>query len=170
MNIRLAKKQDLDKIMEIYENAKIYMRSNGNKNQWNNNYPNINLLQEDIASNHLFVVEDDNDIYGVFAFILGKDSTYNYIEDGEWLNDEHYGTIHRIASNGIKRGIMKLAVTYCKEKISNLRIDTHSDNKIMQKLILENDFKYCGIIYLENGDPRLAYQWTNITNEGNNIF
>lgn len=162
MHIRLANKKDLTKIMEIYEVAKIYMRNNGNKTQWDNSYPNVNLLQEDIVENNLFVIEDDNEIYGVFAFILGIDSTYNYIEEGKWLNDEHYGTIHRIASNGIKRGIMRIAVDYCKEQIDNVRIDTHSDNKIMQKLILENGFKYCGIIYLENGDPRLAYQWTSI--------
>ena len=29
----------------------------------------------------------------------------------------------------------------------------------MQKVILKENFSYQGIIYLENGDPRLAYEF-----------
>ena len=41
---------------------------------------------------------------------------------------------------------------------TNIRIDTHHDNKIMQHNILKHGFTYCGIIYLLSGDKRLAYQ------------
>jgi len=41
---------------------------------------------------------------------------------------------------------------------TNIRIDTHRDNKIMQHNILKHGFTYCGIIYLLSGDERLAYQ------------
>ena len=41
---------------------------------------------------------------------------------------------------------------------NNIRIDTHRDNKIMQHNIEKHCFTYCGIIYLANGDERLAYQ------------
>ena len=34
MEIRKALLQDLDQIMQIYENAKAFMRANGNKEQW----------------------------------------------------------------------------------------------------------------------------------------
>ena len=40
----------------------------------------------------------------------------------------------------------------------NLRIDTHRDNVIMRHVIDLYGFTYCGIIYLLNGDERLAYQ------------
>ena len=40
----------------------------------------------------------------------------------------------------------------------NLRIDTHRDNVIMRHVIEHYGFTYCGIIYLLNGDERLAYQ------------
>ena len=159
MNVRLAKLNELQKILEIFDIAKSYMRKNGNNNQWINGYPSIEILTNDIINNNLYVIEDNNDIFGVFAFIIGEDVTYNYI-DGKWLNDENYGTIHRIASNGKRNGIMKECLKYCKSKIQNIKIDTHRDNFKMQKLVLENDFKYCGIIYLLNGDERLAYHWT----------
>ena len=41
---------------------------------------------------------------------------------------------------------------------SNIRIDTHLDNRIMQHVIKKYGFTYCGIIYLASGDERLAYQ------------
>ena len=41
---------------------------------------------------------------------------------------------------------------------SNIRIDTHRDNRIMRHNIEKHGFAYCGIIYLANGDERLAYQ------------
>ena len=47
---------------------------------------------------------------------------------------------------------------WCGERISNIRIDTHRDNRIMQKLISRSGFSYCGIILLADGAERLAYQ------------
>ena len=55
-------------------------------------------------------------------------------------------------------GIFSSIIQWCKSKDPNLRIDTHRDNHIMQHNILKHGFIYCGIIYLESGDERLAYQ------------
>ncbi|MBF0714735.1 GNAT family N-acetyltransferase [Gemelliphila palaticanis] len=159
MEVRKAKKEDLKEIMAIYEVAKTYMRNNGNSNQWINNYPSKELLLEDILKGNLYVIVEEKNIYGVFMFSVGIDETYINIYEGEWLNDETYGTIHRIASSGVKSGIFSTALNYCKTVIDNVRIDTHEDNKIMQDLLLNNNFQYCGIIYLLNGDKRLAYNF-----------
>ncbi len=82
----------------------------------------------------------------------------SYIEDGNWLSDEPYGTIHRIASDGTVSGVVKMAVEYCRKTILNLRIDTHEKNKTMQHVVEKIGFIRCGIIYLEDGSPRIAYQ------------
>ena len=47
---------------------------------------------------------------------------------------------------------------FCFSYDTNIRIDTHRDNKIMQHNIVKYGFTYCGIIYLLSGDERLAYQ------------
>ena len=47
---------------------------------------------------------------------------------------------------------------WCVSKDRNLRIDTHRDNFIMRHNILKYGFRYCGIIFLESGDERIAYQ------------
>jgi RimJ/RimL family protein N-acetyltransferase len=39
-----------------------------------------------------------------------------------------------------------------------MRCDTHKDNKIMQHTLEKNGYKYCGVIYLDNGDARVAYE------------
>ena len=49
-------------------------------------------------------------------------------------------------------------IAWSREREHNLRIDTHRDNHIMQHCIRKAGFQYCGIIYLANGDERLAYQ------------
>lgn len=157
--IRLAEYQDMDQILNIYQLARDFMQKNGNRNQWANNHPPRNMLENDISHNNLYVCVHDYIIHGVFAFIIGEDSTYIYIENGAWKNDEIYGTIHRIASDGVKKGIFTECIEYCKMLINNIRIDTHQDNLIMQHLIQKNGFDPCGIIYVHDGSPRLAYQF-----------
>lgn len=156
MNIREARVEDLDQILDIYTIAKKFMRETGNKNQWNSSYPDRNLLINDIEKHQLYVMEEDM-IHAVFAFIIGEDPTYKVIE-GAWLEDSIYGTIHRIASDGKVHHIMEKAVNYCVTQCPHLRIDTHEDNKVMQKLILRNGFKKTGIIHIADGSPRIAFE------------
>ena len=161
MHIRNAEATDLDRIMEIYARAQQFMRDTGNPTQWNNTYPTRDLIVDDIARRISYVVIDDaNTVQGVFAFIIGKDKTYAVIRDGAWLNDKPYGTIHRIAASGEAHGVFDAAVAFCKSRIQNLRIDTHVNNRVMQHLITNSGFTYCGIIQTDDGTDRLAYQYT----------
>ena len=157
MKVRKTTLNDLEEIQKIYAIARKTMKDSGNPNQWGEDKPELSLLLGDIEKGQSFVLEDEEGIYGVFAFILGEDPTYGYIE-GKWLNDEPYGTIHRIASSTRVKGVLSQAVSFGSQFTDNIRIDTHHDNKIMQHLLTKNGFKKCGIIYLLNGDPRIAYQ------------
>ena len=104
-------------------------------------------------------IEDLNRIMSIYHFAQRQ-----MIENG---NPTQWGysyptpdLIERIASDGAKHGIFKCAADYCKSICDNIRIDTHHDNVIMQKLIEKNDFKRCGTIYVADGSPRIAYQWS----------
>ncbi len=156
MEIRKAEMTDLDRVLEIYENARSFMARTGNPNQWGKTNPPREVLERDIALGQLYVVYRDGVIHGVFAFISGEDPTYGYIE-GDWLSNAPYAAIHRVASDG-SGGILAAAVAYARERVAHLRIDTHQDNWVMQRAILRAGFVYCGVIYLENGSPRLAYE------------
>lgn len=157
--IRCAKKEDLDTIMEIVKIAKQYMQESGNLTQWAGDYPGEIDFEEDIRKKQLYVCYNDEMVYGVFAFVTEKEPNYAYIEDGQWFNEEPYGTIHRIAGNGKVKGVFQEAVSFAKEKMDNLRIDTHEDNRTMRHLIEKSGFQRCGIVYMEDGSPRIAYQY-----------
>ena len=159
-NVRIVKaeKKNLPRVLEIYSYAWEFMRENGNLIQWENLSAIKDSLVNDMENGNLYLIRDDENIYGAFAFIVGEDSTYKKIEQGEWLSDAEYGTIHRVASDGRIHGMMGMIVQFCSERIAHLRIDTHADNKIMQHLILKNGFKRCGIIYISDGSPRIAYE------------
>ena len=158
--IRSAETKDLETILQIYETARRFMRASGNLLQWADGYPQRALLESDIEKKQLYVAEENGALQGVFAFILGDDPTYAYIEGGAWLNDRPYGTIHRIASGGTGKGLVKAALHFALTKSDEVRADTHRDNRPMQHVLEKNGFKRCGIIYLENGDPRIAYHYT----------
>lgn len=155
--IREARIDDMDRLLEIYDIAKQFMRKTGNMNQWNSSYPDRELLTKDIQNHHLYVMEEDHQVHSVFAFIIGEDETYQVIE-GAWLDESPYGTIHRIASDGVIHHVFKKAVEYCSQKCAHIRIDTHEDNQVMQKAILRNGFKRTGIIHIKDGSPRIAFE------------
>ncbi len=154
--IRKAKKEDLDKIMGIYAHGRQLMRDRGNPTQWGEEYPPRDLIEEDIENELCYVVEKDDELCGVFYFKIGEDESYKRLDEGKWLNDEKYGAIHRIASIG--SGVFSEALKMCEEKCGNLKIDTHDDNFVMQKILDKNGFVYCGRITLEDGSERRAYQ------------
>ena len=158
ISIDKAKMQDMPRILEIYAYARNFMRENGNPTQWEDLEPIRKNLVTDIEHENLYLIKDGENIHGAFAFIIGDDPTYAKIEQGQWLSDKEYGTIHRVASDGTLHGLMGIIVEFCSGKITHLRIDTHEDNKIMQHLILKNGFKKCGIIHISDGSPRLAYE------------
>lgn len=158
MIIRKTCQSDIDNVMNIYASARQFMRESGNASQWGTSHPALELIESDIESGNGFVVEDDGEIIGSFFFKIGIDPTYLNIYNGEWLNDREYGVIHRIAVKYQGRGIVGFVYNHCFNLINNLKIDTHRDNIPMQKSLSKNGFKYCGVIYLESGDERIAYQ------------
>ena len=162
MTVREAALKDLPRILEIYDHARAFMREQGNASQWGNGYPSESLLREDIEQKRLYLCVDGEALLGVFCYFYGDDPTYAYIENGDWLNTAQYGVIHRIAVAEHGKGVAKFCFDYAFARCQNLKIDTHADNLPMQKSLLKNGFVRCGTIYLENGDPRIAYQKTTI--------
>ncbi len=158
MHIQYARVEDLPRFMEIFEVARAFMRSTGNMHQWNNQYPAAEDLLADIEKKQLYTISEDGEIHAVFALIPGDDPTYAYIENGSWLSDAPYGTIHRIASDGKIHDVFAKAVRFGMSRIPHLRVDTHEDNKVMQHVVEKSGFQRCGIIYLEDGSPRIAYE------------
>ena len=156
--IRPARKEDLPRLLEIYAIAQRFMVDTGNPSQWPAGYPTETMLAADIAAGHLYVEEWTGAIHAAFVLVIGEDATYAVIEQGAWLSDTTYGTIHRLASDGSHPGFFARCVAFAREKIAHLRVDTHADNRVMQHLAESHGFIRCGIIYVADGSPRIAYE------------
>ena len=157
--IREARPTDVAEIMQVMDAAKMIMRQSGNMHQWGDGYPSEAVIAADMERDGGFVIEDDGKIVGYFAFLQSPEPTYARIYEGEWTDDVlPYHVVHRIASYPDAHGIFSSIMAFCFSHDTNIRIDTHRDNTIMQHNILKHGFNYCGIIYLLSGDERLAYQ------------
>ncbi|MCD1147515.1 GNAT family N-acetyltransferase [Peptoniphilus sp. KCTC 25270] len=165
MNIRKAKENDIPKMEKIIKIAKEMMASQGNTVQWQGNYPSKKDFLEDMEKESSYVVEEKGEVVGMFALIIGEEKTYRKIYEGNWRWEEEYGTIHRIASNGKVKSFGKICFDFAKKQIPYLRIDTHEKNTSMRKAVEKYGFKECGIIYVENGSPRIAYDYKGNGNE-----
>ena len=164
MKIRKVNLQDFPELRRIYRTAREFMRTHGNPNQWGNTNPEDELLLRDIRGGKLYLVLDDGmRAVGAFALFTEPDPTYSYIEDGSWLSSSPYTTIHSIASDGSVRGVLQTAVDFAEKIYHHIRIDTHEDNIVMQTALEKRGFSRRGIIYLANGDPRIAYERTEGT-------
>lgn len=162
MEIRNSTEADFKRITEIYEYARKFMAENGNPNQWGaTNWPPESLLHNDIACGKSYVCVEKSRIVGTFFFEAGEDiePTYRQIEDGEWLGGGAYGVVHRLAGDGSIKGIGKFCLDWAYGQCGHLRVDTHGDNIVMQRLLEKTGFIHCGTIYVrEDNYPRLAYE------------
>ena len=167
IEIRKTEARDLEALLPLFDEARGTIAQLG-IDQWQNGYPNRAVILADIARSQSYCVLIDGEICGTFALIEDGEPTYNEIFDGEWLTgdgQEHYFAIHRVAIS-VKcrgKGVSTEIISFCAEKARaagkiSLRIDTHKGNVVMRKMLEKHGFSYCGTIYLESGDERVAYE------------
>ena len=118
--------------------------------------PRYRVVDKD-DSNKWYILDVDFKVIDVV--IGGEDETYAVIDDGSWRSNTPYETIHRIASSGLRKGVLESAVQFAKSRMNHLRIDTHHDNLVMQHLVEKYGFQRRGIIYVQDHSPRIAYDW-----------
>ena len=162
MYIRKSTLEDLPEILNLYQQARIFMRENGNAGQWGDSYPDTEIVRQDIAEGNSYLCEEDEggvrQVLAVFYYSEQGEPDYDRIDDGCWLNAAPYGVIHRIASSSGRRGAASFCIDWAFRRCLNLRIDTHRDNLPMQNLLKKNGFVRCGIVYIRDGSQRIAFQ------------
>lgn len=164
MEIRIATKADLPAIYNIIKGAQAFLKSSG-VNQWQDGYPNESTIMADISEGLNYVCCYGERIVGTIVVIFDGEVTYNKIHEGDWLTNDDYATIHRLAIDEKLRGsgLASKMISFVEgmsldRGVRSIRIDTHRDNIPMQKMLSKNGFTYCGIIYLASGDERLAFE------------
>ena len=166
MEFRKSLQSDVENILGIIKEAKEYFKAN-NIDQWQeDNYPTSETFLDDINNGTSYVLVKDGEVVATASISFEPEPTYNHIE-GNWLTDDNYIVIHRVAVTNKLKGlglasiILKNAEDLALDNnIHSIKIDTHSDNKAMQKVLLKNNFTYCGIIHLEDNSSRIAFEKT----------
>ena len=165
MTIRRTKPEDIVSLCRIFDEARKTIAALG-IDQWQNGYPSVDVIEDDISKEQSFCVTDDSKMIATFALILGGEPTYNKIYEGKWLDaDAEYVAMHRVAiavacrGRGVSTKIIEFAESETRKLGRDyLRIDTHRGNVVMRRMLEKHGFLYRGIIYLENGDERVAYE------------
>lgn len=159
---RRAVATDLPAIEKILKDAVARMLAEG-KQQWNESYPTAVYVLADMARDVAFVLEFQGEVVAYGAVVFDGEPAYDDL-DGEWLSDQKYVVVHRVAvsqkaqGNGVGARFMKSVEYYAAEKgIGSFRIDTNFDNFAMLRLIEKCGFAYCGEVSYERG-KRKAFE------------
>lgn len=166
MTYRKATRKEIDRVMQILLDARTRIGRLG-IDQWQYCYPTRDIVLDDFDKGRLFVaVNGEDTVCAVFSVITDGEPTYNKIYDGAWLSGvAKYMAVHRFAvapdalRQGVASSVMQFVFGYAKENgFVGVRIDTHEGNVPMRGMLEKNGFLCCGKIFLEDGQPRVAYE------------
>ncbi len=169
MIFRNTQDKDRTQVIGLYQQAQAYFKEAG-IDQWQNGYPNEETLAEDMAGSESYVLVDEEteEVLGTCFVSFAGEPDYDVIYEGSWQEPEPYGVVHRVAVASDRKGqglagqMIEHAAAMCLERgIASMRMDTHEDNRSMQRMFAKNGFVYRGIIYLgRDGAKRVAFEKT----------
>jgi len=166
MTIKQTTLLQLNDLLSLFAEARGTIAKLG-IDQWQDGYPNREVVEADILSGCSHAVTIDHKLVGTFVLLFDGEPTYEVITDGKWLTDGQgsYTAIHRVAvavasrGKGVSSAILAYAEARAKEKGHvSLRIDTHEGNVVMRRMLEKHGFVHCGTVYLQNGAKRVAYE------------
>lgn len=155
--IRRATLTDLDAIMKIIDQAKKFLKENGNP-QWQDGHPSAAMIKDDISRGYSWVLIADEQVVGTADLQLTGERNYDDIKAGKWAKpDEPYAIIHRAAvamdtdQENLGKFLFSNLITVGRlQGVRNFRFDTHRKNIPMQKLGESIGFVRRGTIYIDD--------------------
>lgn len=161
-NFKKADITDIPEVWAILQDA-ITRRKNDGSNQWQDGYPNPEVIKMDIEKGVGYVLTDGETIIGYCAILINDEPEYLKIE-GNWLTNTDFVVFHRvaIAEKYLGKNLSKKIIDFIedfarKNNIKSLKADTNHDNFAMMKILEKSGFTFCGIVHFR-GSPRRAYE------------
>jgi RimJ/RimL family protein N-acetyltransferase len=159
---RKAKTDEINVIWHILQQA-IIRRQNDGSSQWQDGYPNLQIIENDIENGQGFVLLEEDIIVGYCAILINNEPAYQKIE-GKWLSNGNFVVVHRVAiaapylGKGLASIIIKNIEKFAQNNnIHSVKADTNYDNIAMLKTFEKAGYTYCGEVYFR-GNPRKAYE------------
>jgi GNAT superfamily N-acetyltransferase len=161
-SFRKATTSEIPAIWDILQQA-IARRKEDGSNQWQDGYPNPEVVQKDIEKEAGFVLTEGKTIIGYTAILINDEPEYAKII-GEWLSNDDFVVFHRVAisENHLGKGLSKKILEYIEDfalsnNIYSIKADTNFDNIAMLKIFEKSGYKYCGKVYFR-GSERKAFE------------
>lgn len=162
LTFQKAQVTDISGIWDIIAAAILRRKQEGSE-QWQDGYPNLAQIENDIAQAYGFVFKIDNEIVAYAALIPKDEPAYKNIE-GEWCTSGEFLVVHRIAvasrylGKGLAKKMMMEAEHYARVlDLGSIRVDTNYDNAAMLGILKNLDYVYCGKVSMR-GKERLAFE------------
>ena len=162
IKFRKAIDADLPQIWEILQQA-IQRRKEEGSNQWQDGYPNPEVIQNDLNNGYGFVLAEGDIIIGYTAILINDEPEYDKIE-GKWITNDDFVVFHRVAisenqlGKGYAKKMMQSIENYAlSHNIVSVKADTNHDNGPMKNIFEKLGYVYCGQVYFR-GSPRKAYE------------
>lgn len=165
--LRKTKYSDLEIVEKILKDGKKFLKEQ-NVNQRQHGSPSIEDIKNDIKEKTAFVYELENK---VVATLKLANYDLDYEKSTLWSTSEKYLALHRFAvlksvrKKGVAKQILFSIIEYAKNNnIKNIKVDTHKDNIIMRRFLLNFGFKELGEITLSmknnlDDKKRIAYEF-----------
>ncbi|WP_150269704.1 GNAT family N-acetyltransferase [Paenibacillus tepidiphilus] len=131
-DIRQANSGEIAEIMELVS-ACVEVMQAGGSDQWDETYPNKEIIAADIAAGTLYAYVMDGAIVGILVLDEHQSEQYREIQ---WpQNDGTYLVMHRLAvhpkaqGKGVARKLIAFAEQLAREEgYTGIRLDTYSKN------------------------------------------
>ncbi|AKD04945.1 GNAT family N-acetyltransferase [Pontibacter korlensis] len=161
-DFRKASLAELPQIWDILQGA-IRRRKEDGSNQWQDGYPNPEVVKQDIENGVGFVLVEGETVIGYTAVLINDEPEYANIE-GKWLTNSDFVVFHRVAisdsylGKGLASKMLEFIESYAlRNHIYSIKADTNFDNVAMMKIFDKMGYVYCGEVYFR-GSPRKAFE------------
>jgi len=162
MILRKAVLSEVPVIWDILQDAIAQRKQDGSR-QWQDGYPNPEVVRDDIQKGNGYVLVDEETIIAYAAIIFDIEPAYTAIE-GTWLTDGDYVVIHRVATSkevkgkGVATTLFKMIEDLSMQNnVYSIKVDTNFDNIAMLKIMDRLEYTYCGEVFF-GGAARKAFE------------
>lgn len=155
-NIVKANKNDIEKIMMLIKACVENMQAN-DIYQWDEEYPDLETVTDDIIEENLYIMKDDDNINGIVTINEQQDDEYSEVI---WRsNSPKILVIHRLAvdpkvqGNSVGKSLVAFAEDLAIEKgYDSIRLDTYCGNPIANQFYKKLGYEKVGHIYFPHKD------------------
>lgn len=161
-NFKKAEKADIQDIWHILEDA-IQLRKNEGSAQWQDGYPNLTVINNDVSKGAGYILTEEDTIIGYCAILINDEPEYSNIK-GNWLTQGDFIVFHRVAisKDHLGKGLAQLMLKFIEQvalekNIYSIKADTNFDNIGMLKIFEKLGYTYCGEVSFR-GSSRKAFE------------